>query len=200
MNPAQPTPSAPFACVTSAWLAHEAELRSFLRKRLAEPAAADDVLQEVFVKALRAGQDFCRLDSPRAWLFQVARNALVDRLRASRQLEPLQDHEEHLAAPQADAAAPVDALTDCLSRVLAELSLDDADVLRRCDIEGTTQRAYAELRGLGLPAVKSRLLRARQRLRERMAQVCRVRFDPVDGRVCGHDGRADGPGNPSKQD
>jgi RNA polymerase sigma-70 factor (ECF subfamily) len=40
------------------------------------------VLQDVFLKALRAGQNFCMLDNPRAWLFQVARNALVDRLRS----------------------------------------------------------------------------------------------------------------------
>jgi RNA polymerase sigma-70 factor (ECF subfamily) len=73
---------------------------------------------------------------------------------------------------------------------LGELKPEDADVLRQCDMAGTTQRAYAELQGLSLPAVKSRLLRARQRLRERMAKVCRVHFDPQDGRVCGHEGRA----------
>lgn len=80
---------------------------------------------------------------------------------------------------------------------MSELKAEDADVLRHCDMTGTTQRAYAEQQGLSLAAVKSRLLRARQRLRDRMALVCRVRFDPEDGRVCGHDGRAqpgaDGP-------
>lgn len=176
-------------CVTAAWREHEAELRGYLRHRMAGEADADDLLQEVFVKALRQGPDFCGLDNPRAWLFQVARNALVDRLRASRDDEALADHEERLAAPEADVMAPVDALSECLARVLAELSLGDADVLRRCDIDGCTQRAYAELHDLSLPAVKSRLQRARQRLRQRMSEVCRVRFDPQDGRVCGHDGR-----------
>ena len=178
-----------FPCVAAAWQAHEAELHGFLRHRLADPAAADDVLQEVFLKALRAGPGFCSLDSPRAWLFQVARNALVDRLRGARDAEPLQAHEQHLAAPEVEAGTPVDALSDCLVRVLSELRPEDADVLRQCDMAGSTQRAYAEQQGLSLPAVKSRLLRARQRLRERLSLVCRVRFDPEDGRVCGHEGR-----------
>lgn len=188
-----------FACVAAAWQAHEGELLGFLRHRLADPAAADDVLQDVFLKAMRAGQGFCTLADPRAWLFQVARNALVDRVRAMHESEPLEAHEPHLAAPEDEARAPVDALSDCLLRVLGELKAEDADVLRQCDMAGTTQRAYAAQRGLSLPAVKSRLLRARQRLRDRMALVCRVRFDPEDGRVCGHDGRAqpgaDGPGS-----
>ena len=179
-----------FACVTAAWQAHEGELHGFLRHRLADAAAADDVLQDVFLKAMRAGRGFCTLNDPRAWLFQVARNALVDRLRATRESEPLEAHEQHLAAPEGEAIAPVDALSECLLRVLSELTPEDADVLRQCDMAGTTQRAYADQQGLSLPAVKSRLLRARQRLRERMARVCRVRFDPEDGRVCGHDGRA----------
>lgn len=179
-----------FACVTAAWQAHEGELHGFLRRRLADPTAADDVLQDVFLKAMRAGQSFCTLDDPRAWLFQVARNALVDRLRATHESEPLEAHEQHLAAPECEAVAPVDALSECLVRVLSELKPEDADVLRQCDMAGTTQRAYADQQGLSLPAVKSRLLRARQRLRARMALVCRVRFDPEDGRVCGHDGRA----------
>ena len=192
-----------FPCVAAAWQAHEAELHGFLRHRLADPAAADDVLQEVFLKALRAGQGFCSLDNPRAWLYQVARNALVDRMRSARESEPLDAHEQHLAAPEGEVGAPVDALTDCLIRVLSELKPEDADVLRQCDMAGTPQRAYAEQQGLSLPAVKSRLLRARERLRERLSQVCRVRFDPEDGRVSGHDGRAKpahaGPNGPRGQ-
>ena len=52
---------------------------------------ADDLLQDVFVKAMRQGRGFCALDNPRAWLFQVARNALVDRLRVTHPHEPLTD-------------------------------------------------------------------------------------------------------------
>ncbi len=56
--------SEPFACVSAAWKAHEGELRGYLRHRLADPDVADDVLQDVFVKAMRQGRGFCTLDKP----------------------------------------------------------------------------------------------------------------------------------------
>jgi RNA polymerase sigma-70 factor (ECF subfamily) len=180
-----PLTAAPFACVSAAWQAHEGELRGYLRHRLADADAADDVLQDVFVKAVRHGQGFCTLDNPRAWLFQVARNALVDRARTGHTTEPWPEGPAEPAAPAPDAPAPVDALAGCLTRALGELSQEDAAILRACDLEGQTQRAFASAHGLGLPAAKSRLLRARRRLRDRLITACQVRFD-ADGCVAGH--------------
>ncbi len=177
-----------FACVARAWQAHEAELRGYLRHRMAQAEAADDVLQDVFVKAMRQGRAFCTLDNPRAWLFQVARHAVVDRLRGSQTLEPLSDELAESTPLNAEPMAPIDALTECVARTLGELSPEDAAILRACDLEGQTQIAFAQAHGLSLPAAKSRLLRARQRLRERLTTVCQVRFE-TDGSVCGHAGR-----------
>lgn len=185
MKSDQPSHTAGFACVAAAWQAHEGELRGYLRHRLADSDAAADVLQDVFLKAMRQGHGFCTLDNPRAWLFQVARNALVDRARTAHPYVPLTDELAETLPLNPEPMAPVDALADCLSRTLAELSADDAAVLRACDLEGQSQRAFAQAQGLSLPAVKSRLLRARQRLRERMSQVCQVHFEP-DGRVASH--------------
>lgn len=185
MKTNQQPASGPFSCVAAAWDAHEGELRGYLQHRLTDQAAADDVVQDVFVKALRQGQGFCALDNPRAWLFRVARNALVDRARTSHPHEVLTPDVVDAVAQIQEPMAPVDALADCLTRTLDELAPEDTAILRACDIEGQTQRAYADAHGLSLPAVKSRLLRARQRLRERLTQACQVRFEP-DGRVEAH--------------
>jgi len=56
---------------------------------------------------------------------------------------------------------------------------------RSCAPAGRTQREFAQQQGLSLPAAKSRLLRARQRLREQLSTACQVRFDD-DGSVSGH--------------
>ena len=47
-----------FACVSRAWEAHEAELRGFIRHGLGDEHAADDLLQDTFIKAMREGQAF----------------------------------------------------------------------------------------------------------------------------------------------
>jgi RNA polymerase sigma-70 factor, ECF subfamily len=174
-----------FSCVSAAWQAHEGELLGYLRHRMSDTEAANDVLQDVFVKAMRQGQGFCTLENPRAWLFQVARNALVDRARTAHPAVPLPEGPDEVAAPMEDALAPVDALATCLVRTLRELSDDDTAILQACDLDGQTQRQFADVHGLSLPAAKSRLLRARQRLRERMTMACQIRFEP-DGSVASH--------------
>lgn len=186
---APPSEMGAYACVLRAWGAHEGELRGFLHNQLRDHQTAEDVLQETFLKAMREGRGFCTLDQPRAWLFRVARNAATDRQRLGKPHEPIEAHAETLPQPAPDDTAPVDALASCLERVMGELSAEDAAVLRACDLEGRAQKDFAESQGLTLAAVKSRLLRARQRLRERMTTACRVQFDPDDGRVSGHLGR-----------
>lgn len=183
--------AAQFGCVTAAWQAHHAELQAYLAHRLSDADGAADLLHDVFVKAMRQGQGFCALDNPRAWLFRVARNALVDRVRAAHPTVRLPDNLDELQAPEPQALPSIDALADCLSRCLGELSPQDAAILRACDIEGKTLRDFALVQRLSLPATESRLLRARQRVRERLTTACQVRFDG-DGRVAGHVPRFDG--------
>lgn len=178
-----------YECVLSAWRDHEQELRGFLTRRLPDPDSAEDLLQEVFLRAMGQGPVFCSLETPRAWLFRVARNAVIDRHRRWRPVDPLP---EQTPAPDTDTADPVDSLAECLQRALEQLSASDRDVLRRCDLSRETQAGYARAQGLNLPAVKARLQRARRRLREVLERSCEVRYDEL-GRVCCHRASADTP-------
>jgi RNA polymerase sigma-70 factor, ECF subfamily len=171
----------PFRCVLEAWQEHEAELHAFLVGQVHDAALADDLLQDVFLKAMRAGVSFCTLDSPRAWLYQVTRHALIDEHRLRK---PTVAVEDVLPAPE-PTVPPVDALSACLDQALLALDAGDRDVVQRCDLDGQTQRAYAEAHGLGVPAVKARIQRARARLRRHIVDRCGVRFD-ADGHVCCH--------------
>ncbi len=157
----------------TAWSSHEPELRGWLRRRLPNPADADDLMQDLFLKALRQGDRFCAVRNARAWLFEVARNGLADKLRVVRETVQLPDD---LIAP-ADETHTVDSLAACLPRVLSELSADDREVITACDLQGMAQAAFASARGLSLSAAKSRLQRARQRLRSQMTLSCQVRID-----------------------
>lgn len=160
-------------CLTTAWTAHEPELRGWLRRQLGNPAEADDLLQDLFLKALRQGERFCTVHNTRAWLFEVARNALADHWRVARHTVALPDD---LPAP-AEVADTVDSLTACLPRVLGELSVQDREAITLCDLQGMGQAEFAQTHGLSLSAAKSRIQRARQRLRERMVLGCQVQLD-----------------------
>ena len=175
------TVPAAFSCVIKAWRANESELHGYLAHRMGNSHLAEDLLQEVFIKAMRQGAGFCSLDNSRAWLFQVARNALVDHQRLHHETVELPDD-----IPEPDEKAePLVALGECVGRVLTELSAEDRDIIEQCDLNGMKQQAYADVHHLTLPAVKSRLLRARQKMRETLSTNCKVHFD-AEGRVDGH--------------
>lgn len=167
-------------CVLDAWGKFESELRGFLVKQLRNPALAEDLLQDTFVKALAQGSGFCTLENPRAWLYRVARNGLIDQLR--RQHRVVEDLPEELPYEEPVQAA-VDDLASCLPRALGELASEDAEAIRLCDLDGMTQADYAKAKGISLPGAKSRVQRARRRLKEHLKQTCQVRFDET-GQVC----------------
>lgn len=167
-------------CHQRAWRLHKEEVRRFLAHRCWCAAEADDLLQEVFLRVVVQGAAFCRVENSRAWLLQVARNLLIDRLRLTKAQVPLPDD---LSAEAPQEIEPVDLLSHCLPRVLSELSPEDRAAIVSCDIEGMTQKTFAERQGLSLPAAKSRVLRARSRLRAQLSEACRLEFDE-QGKVC----------------
>ena len=165
-------------CLAAAWKIHAVELRAWLRHRVGNTAIAEDLLQDLFLKALRQGEHFCELRNARAWLFEVARNLLADHLRVAHHMVELP---EDLTAPSDDIDT-VDTLTTCLPRVLSELSPQDREAITLCDLQGMAQAEFAKLKGLSLSAAKSRVQRARVRLRAQMSQACQVKMDE-SGRV-----------------
>jgi len=146
-----------------------------MRHRLNQPQDVDDLMQDLFIKAFNQGQQFCDIANARAWLYEVARNAIADRMKLRREMVALPDD----LASQDEDVAVVDMLTACLPRVLSELDAKDREVLVRCDIEGMPQADFAEKMGINLSTAKSRLQRARQKLRERMNSACQVRLDDL---------------------
>jgi len=166
-------------CLIQAWNNHEAELRRWLISRLGNTTDADDLLQQVFEKAMLQEEGFCHVKNVRAWLFQVARNSLIDSHRLQRDMVELPDD---IAVDMPDSEA-IEDLSACIPRILSELSLDDREVITRCDIEGMGQQSFATMKGISLSAVKSRIQRARKRIRQHLETGCKVQFDE-SGKVC----------------
>lgn len=162
-----------YTCVRNAWKQHEVELRRFLANRTSDSHLADDLLQEVFIKAMRKGDGFCDLTSARSWLFEVARNTVADHFRLKREKVDLPED----MAVEIDEPPTVDSLAACIPRVLSELNEQDREVILLCDLQGMTQEAFAQLKGISLSGAKSRVQRARKRMQEQLTRVCQVAFD-----------------------
>jgi len=167
------------SCLVDAWHQHSGEMKGWLHKQRQNDEACEDVLQQVFFKALANKSTFCGLENPRAWLFRVARNILIDAYRVQREfIEMPEDFPEEETFNFA-----IDELTNCLPRVLTELSAEDREVITLCDLDGMKQERFAAMKGITLPAAKSRVQRARKRLRATLETNCQVKHDDA-GNVC----------------
>jgi RNA polymerase sigma-70 factor (ECF subfamily) len=178
----------------------DAPLRRFVHARIRDEAAAQDVVQEVYLRVharLATVRDCRRLPG---WIFSVARNAVADHYRGRRPAEPLSD-----ALP-----SPVDPGDDEVLRELAlglgpmieELPPRYREALVLTLREGLTQQQLAGRLGISLSGAKSRVQRARDRLKDRLLECCHFELDR-QGRIvdyvercccCGREPR--GPGGP----
>lgn len=110
-----------------------------MRGRLGNHHDTEDMLQEMFLKALRQDGKFRQIENARAWLFEVARNAIADRLRLKMDQVELPEG----LSQETEEPAAVDSLAACLPRTLSELSEEDREAITLCDLEGLNQEDYA---------------------------------------------------------
>lgn len=131
-------------------------------------ADAEDALQEAFVAAWRGAGGYRGGTSARGWLFTIGRHALL-RLRRTRVDEPdalvpldaLGLEAGWGAEPAAEREADEDGL---LGQALAQLAPAEREMIVLRDLEGFSGEEAAELTGLTVAAMKTRLHRARLRL------------------------------------
>jgi RNA polymerase sigma-70 factor (ECF subfamily) len=151
---------------------HERPLFGFVLGHLGDRQEAEDVIHDAFVTALREGRRGAAPDCFRAWLYQVARNLCLNRLRtrqrAARAVENV------ARQPAATAAAPEHALADRQAAAALRSAVDRLPTalaeMFRLRSSGMSYEELATVLGLPLGTVKSRMHDMVSRLREEMAR------------------------------
>lgn len=163
--------------VSDAWHRFKDRLHAFALRRVRSANDADDIVQDVLVPLLRH-RDGIESERLAGWLFSTTRNVIIDRQRRTRR-EP--DATSEYPATAAGAAETpneaVSELTACVQPLLAMLSADDRAVLERVELAEQTQAELAATLDLPASTVKSRVQRARQRLREHFERCCEIELD-----------------------
>jgi RNA polymerase sigma-70 factor (ECF subfamily) len=137
-------------------------LRRYARALVSDRAASDDLVQDTLERAWAKLHLYRRGTDLRAWLFTVMHNVHVNRVRATRPTEPLEDEMPELAqrATQGDSLVVRD-----LERGIAALPLAQREVLLLVALEDLSYNEAARALGIPIGTVMSRLARAREKLR-----------------------------------
>ncbi len=151
---------------------HRGPLYVYAARMLGDGEAARDLVQDVFLVMLERRGEAREMRNARAWLFTVARNRCLTRLRQRRtrdRLDELVAGEMPGATPAEDGAGDEEARL--VRQALAELPEEQRDVLILREYEELSYREIAAIAQTTESAVKSRLFRARQTLGERLRPV-----------------------------
>lgn len=140
-------------------------LRRYARGLTGNREAADDLVQDTLERAWTRISLWQRRGDLRAWLFSILHNLFVDRVRSARSspLEPMP--EEGVAAMARPTQTDMMEVRD-LDKALLALSSEHREVLLLVAVEQMSYKQVAEVLGVPLGTVMSRLSRARERLRE----------------------------------
>ncbi|MFN2417719.1 MAG: sigma-70 family RNA polymerase sigma factor [Candidatus Limnocylindria bacterium] len=156
-----------------------ARLRAFIARRVDDPHIAEDITQDVLTRSLAAGA-LDTVDNPTGWLYQAARNAVIDHYRLRRRHQPLDHGDERWAEPDPGDSGPNEAtreLARCLQPLVDQLPSIYRDALTRVDLHGDTHQQASAALGISVSGMKSRVQRGRQQLRDLLATCCVVQTD-----------------------
>ncbi|WP_322480968.1 RNA polymerase sigma factor SigZ [Thermogemmatispora sp.] len=176
-----------------AWVALHEPLRLFLSRRLPDEESVDDLLQEIFLRIHQHSQQLRSHEKLEHWAYRIARHLVCDYYRRRRNLLPLEDQPQSQVATsevlrseqeQASEVARA-AIKRSLQELIHCLPAPYREALILTEYEGLSQRELARRLGLSFSGAKSRVQRARERLRQLLGACCQFEFDRL-GRVIGY--------------
>jgi RNA polymerase sigma-70 factor (ECF subfamily) len=145
---------------------------SYLEKRVESREAAEDILQEAFVRGLDS-PSLRNAESATAWFYRSLRNAIVDHYRRrgveTRVLEQVAAQTDEAVPPESEL---MDAVCECVSTLLSTLKPEYARAIQRVELDEIPVRDYAVEEKITANAAGVRLFRAREALRRRVVQSC----------------------------
>jgi len=172
--------------ITAVVRRERSRLGNFIRRRVPDPADAEDILQEVFYEFIDAYRLPDSIEQASAWLFRVARNRIIDRFRKRRE-QPLDqgseqggegDEEGHrldLILPSTDAGPEAayarSALLRALQQALEELPQSQREVFVAHELEGLSFRDMAARTGVAVNTLLARKHQAVLHLRARLQRA-----------------------------
>ena len=159
------------------WETFHAPLKQFIRRRVSDDATAEDLLQDVFLDIHQHIDTLREVKKLESWIYQVTRNAIIDYYRSKKTTTTLEAPEAlHLSEELPDD----DIITELLPSVRAmvmSLPAKDRQALILTEYQGLTQKELAERLGISLSGAKSRVQRAREKLKQQLLACCHFELD-----------------------
>ncbi|PKP35729.1 MAG: RNA polymerase sigma factor SigZ [Bacteroidetes bacterium HGW-Bacteroidetes-17] len=162
--------------IEALWLKFSDKLKGFILSKVHDEAMAEDILQEVFIK-IHARIDQLNDDTKiQSWIYQITRNLITDYFRETKK----EIHKTQSLYHEKEEVASENAMTEAIGdmiNMMRNLPPEYCEALCLTELDGLSQKAYAEQLGLNYSAAKSRVQRARTMLKDMLMNCCHYQFD-----------------------
>ena len=169
------------------WEEFNTGLKHFIRKHVQDEESAEDILQDVFLKIHTRIGGLRESDKLQSWIYQIARNAISDFYRTRKFTS---DIPEVAYGPEDPFDDVVSDLLPYVKKLVDDLPYDYRQALLLTEYEGLTQREFAERLGISISGAKSRVQRAREKVRLMLLKCCHFQFDRL-GRIIDYEPNCD---------
>jgi RNA polymerase sigma factor (sigma-70 family) len=149
------------------------EFVAFARKRLGDPELAADAVQESLLKAVKGADQLRDEENAKAWFYKILRRTIIDlyRRRDARD-RMLAEFELEVSSPPGLEEERL--VCACMERLLPSMTSQYADLIRRIDLNEEAPDTVAASLGISKNNLNVRVHRARQQLKQRLEDNCRV--------------------------
>lgn len=154
----------------------------FLRKRVRNEEAVEDLLQDVFLRIHTHAYTLRAEDKLESWIYQIARNLVTDYSRRQKPILFLEETNQEtwlVDMPEDDIQAE---LAPSVAAMVNALPEPYREALYLTEYQGLSQRDLAARLGLSFSGAKSRVQRAREKLKQLLLDCCHFEFDRL-GRI-----------------
>jgi RNA polymerase sigma-70 factor (ECF subfamily) len=168
--------------ITQSWDESSQKLLNYITSKIHQKEDAEDILQDVYIKTI-SKVDSLRPDTNlNAWLFVVTKNAINDYFRM-RQKHPETELTESLASQTEGESTDLEGFC-CLDPHINELPEKYKKVIILSEIEGKKHQEIADQLKLSLSAIKSRVVRGRELLKDKFISCCKYHVNEA-GKLTG---------------
>ncbi|UCH66685.1 MAG: RNA polymerase sigma factor SigZ [Ignavibacterium sp.] len=157
------------------WVEFSNQLKAFIFRKVIDASVVDDILQDVFIKIHSNVHNLKEEQKIRGWIYQIARNSIIDYYRKRKiDQQGLDDSYGYEMMTDVD---PDQEIASGLEDMVKELPPIYAEALLLTEFKGLKQKELANKIGLSISAVKNRVQRARQLIKDDLMRCCHFEFD-----------------------
>jgi len=174
--------------INSIWNDFRSELLYYIKAKVKDEYAAEDILQEVFIKVYKNINQLVDQSKLKPWLYKTTNNTIIDFYRMKKQNTVELDEVEDIPTTEDRMENMNEEIAKCIKSILCKLPDKYEEALKLYEFKGMKHKEISEKLNISLSGSKTRIQRARNKLKEILMECCEFELDTY-GNIIGYQKR-----------